>query len=202
MRLYGSKTSPFVRNARIVVGELGLEDKVEFVLAEGTPMDEPGLRAKNPLRKIPFIETAGGEILFDSRVVIEALLQAADANRAEAYLPSGGPGRLEVLTRQALSVGMMDVAVGMAYELRLRPAEKHWSEWLDVQWSKVVSALDWQEAAARPEGRFDLGDCALAAGLIYLDLRYGDRDWRAGRPNLAAWFESAKARPAVAAVLN
>ena len=157
MRLYGSNASPFVRKCRILVGELGLEGEVEFALAEGGPLDDPGLRAKSPLRKIPFIE-------------------------------------------------MADAAVGVAYETRLRPAEMQWGDWLDNQWGRVLSGLDWLEAQPgleeRPAAAFDLGDCAAAALLPYLDFRFADRDWRPAHPRLAAWWDRVKARPSVAATIG
>lgn len=202
MRLYGSGTSPFVRKALIVAAEAGIMDQVEFIAAEGGPLDPPGLREKNPLRKIPFLETPDGRILFDSRVVVEAFIEAApDAGAARALLPSAGPGRMDVLTRQALADGICDCAVAVSYESRLRPPERQSPEWLALQWGKVVSGLDYLEALAPAEDRFDLGDCALAGTLPYLDFRFPDRDWRVGRPQLAAWFEAAKQRPSVAETL-
>ena len=203
MRLYGSQTSPYVRKTRIVVAETGLSHQVEFVAAEGAPLDPPGLRGRNPLRKIPFLETTDGRLLFDSRVVAEALIAATPLrDAADGLLPPEGDDRFDALTRQALADGICDAAVAIAYETRLRPAEKQWSDWLDDLWSRVISGLDWLEASPRPEGRFDLGDCALAATLPYLDLRFGDRGWRDGRPVLSAWWEIAQLRPSVAATLS
>lgn len=203
MRLYGSATSPFVRKVRIVCTELGLDDRVEFIPAEGTPLDEPGLRAKSPLRKIPFLETADERVLFDSRVVAEALIEACrDEGAARAMLPSAGPDRLDALTRQALGDGLCDAAVAVAYERRLRPEALQWPEWMDMQWGKALSALDWAEAHVPPADRFDLGDAALAAALPYLDHRFAERDWRPGRAALTAWWEGVCARPSVAATLS
>lgn len=199
MKLYGSPVSPFVRKARIVVAELGLSERVAFVLAEGTPVDaDPGLRIKNPLRRIPFLELDDGSVVYDSRVAVEAMIQAA---RPQSLLPEDGPERIETLTRQALADGICDSAVGAAYEMRLRPAEKVWDVWVAQHWAKVESGLDAFEAAERPEGRFDLGDCALAALPAYLDLRFSDRPWRETRPKLAAWWETERMRPSVAATL-
>ncbi|MEL6979921.1 MAG: glutathione S-transferase N-terminal domain-containing protein [Pseudomonadota bacterium] len=203
MRLYGSVNSPFVRKVRIVIGELELEERVEFIAAEGTPLDDPGLRAKTPLKKIPFLETSDERILFDSRVIAEAMIESCpDEATARAMLPSGGPDRQDTLTRQALGDGICDAAVGVAYETRLRPEALHWPEWLDIQWGKVVSALDWAETRALAADRFDLGDAALAAALPYLDFRFPDRDWRIGRPALTGWWDGVRARPAVAATLS
>lgn len=201
MKLYGSGASPFVRMTRIVLGELGLQAKVQFVLAEGGPLDPPGERAKNPLKKIPFLEFDDGRIALDSRVVCEALLSEAAPDRAAALLPTAPAARLEVLTRQALAIGMADLAVASSYEQRLRPLEKQWPEWLDLQWSKIASGLDTMDDDPPPSGRFDLGDCAWVSLLAYLDFRFDDRSWRSGRLALATWFESVRTRPSMTATL-
>lgn len=196
MTLYGSGTSPFVRHVRIVIGEAGLEAEVAFIAAEGSPIDPPGERTRTPLRKIPFLEMSDGSVVYDSRVIIEALLMRAPTPSLAA---ADGPARIETLTRQALALGLCDSAVGAAYERRLRPEEKHWPEWIEIQLGKVASALDAFEKTPPPADRFDLGDSALTAALTYLDVRYPDRPWREGRPSLAAFFERARVRPAVLA---
>ncbi len=198
MKLYGSKMSPFVRKTLIVVEELGLGDRVGFVAAEGTPLDAPGLRAKNPLAKIPILECESGRVVYDSAVICETLLQKAPAH---ALLPVAGEARIDTLTRQALADGVADCAVTAAYERRLRPEAKRWDVWIDLQLGKVDRGLDAMDAEIAGAERFDLGDCAMAGVLAYLDARFADRPWRGGRPALADWFEAAKARPSVAAIL-
>ena len=44
-------------------------------------------------------------------------------------------------------------------------------------------------------GPFDMGQIALGCALGYLDFRGGDRNWRAGRPGLAAWFAAGASDP-------
>lgn len=201
MRLYGSRMSPFVRKTLVVAAEAGIDDRVEFIDAEAQPLGPPGDRVKNPLRKIPFLEMPDGRILFDSRVVAAAFIEAAEESAARALLSSGGPEQMDALTRQALVDGICDFAVANSYEIRLRPEAQQSPEWIAMRWERIDSGLDWLEANIPPADRFDLGDCALAALLPYLDARFGHRDWRATRPRLAAWFETAKTRPSVAAIL-
>lgn len=198
--LYGSGASPFVRAVRIVMAELGVMDRVRFERAEGVPTDPPGARDKVPLRKIPFLETPGGALYYDSRVVIEALAEAAAPERRAAVAPAEpGPARLDALRRQALGFGICDVAVSLAYERRLRPEALHWPEWHALQWGKVASGVAAAEAEAPPAGRFDIGDIALYSALAYLDLRYDEKAWRTGNPRLTAFFEAARQRPSVQA---
>lgn len=198
MKLFGAEASPFVRKVRIVIGELDLDKRIEFVVAPGTPLDPPGERTRNPLRKIPILEMSDGFVVYDSRVIIEALLEESPEQQ---LLPTRGRGRIEALTRQALADGIADSGVSISYERRLRPEAQQFSPWIEAQWTKIAGALDWSEKNAPPAHRYDLGDCALTAALVYLDLRFEDRPWREGRPRLAAFFERAKERESVKASL-
>jgi glutathione S-transferase len=87
----------------------------------------------------------------------------------------------------------------MSYEVRLRPADRQWPDWLDAQWAKIARALDHLEAGpdalARP---LDMGQLALACALGYLDLRHGPRDWRQGRTRLSSWEAEIRTRPSLA----
>lgn len=195
MRLYGSEISPFVRKVRLVIAELGLANQVELVMTEGAATDvDPGERGKAPLRKVPFLEIDGGRIVFDSSVICQHLAMVAPG---QSLLPLSGWGRIDALTREALADGLCDAAVLSTYETRLRPEDKQWPDWIEGQWRKILGALDAMEKAPPPGWRFDLGDCAWAAALLHLDLRFPMRNWRDGRPRLQSWFETARARRSV-----
>ncbi len=198
LTLYGSATSPFARKVRIAANEMGLASRIKHIETKGTPFDPPGERARNPLRKIPILEMPDGFVVYDSRVIIEALICESPEQQ---ILPERGRGRIDALTRQALADGICDSAISISYERRLRPEEHRYDAWIEAQWAKVAGALDWAERNAPPNGRFDLGDCALTAALVYLDFRFEDRPWREGRPKLAAFLEAAKRRPGVEAAL-
>ena len=43
-------------------------------------------------------------------------------------------------------------------------------------------------------GPLDMGQVAVACALSYLDFRHGARNWRDGRPELAAWYAAFAAR--------
>lgn len=193
-QLFESPTSPFVRKVNVVIAELGLSDQVERVAAAGTPM-APGTMpvAHNPLGKIPTLARPEGPALFDSRVICRYL----DAHAGGALYPAT---RLwEVLTLEAMADGMLDAAVSMIYEARCRPEEKRFPDWVEAQWAKVARGLDAAEATWLPHlaGKVDAGQIALGCALGYLDFRFADRDWRHGRPGLAAWFAEFGQRPAM-----
>ena len=193
--LLGSPLSPFVRKARVVIAELGITD-IPFEQVATSPIHgEEKINAANPLGKIPALVRDEGPTLYDSRVITRYL----DATRGGTLYPAA---RLwEVLTLEATADGIMDAAVGMIYEERYRPEGLRYAPWVEGQWGKVSRALDaiegqWMSHLAGP---LDMGQIAVGCALGYLDLRHGARDWRAGRPALAAWEAKFAARPAMKA---
>lgn len=197
MRLHASATSPFVRKVRVVLIETGLAGQVEIVAATGTPVDPGTLPvALNPLGKIPVLERADGPALYDSRVICRYL----DSLSGTGLYPE--PPRLwEALTLEATADGILDAAVLMVYETRIRPDTLRHAPWVDGQWSKIARALDALEARwlSQLSGPLDIGQIAVGCALGYLGFRHPERDWRAGRPALAAWETAFAARPSMAA---
>jgi glutathione S-transferase len=202
MRLFHSPTSPYVRKVMLLIHEAGLTDAVELVSAAGTPL-EPGTLPlmQNPLGKIPVLETPEGSI-YDSRVICRYL----DAHSGAGAYPTGS-ALWQTLTLEALADGILDAALLLVYETRLRPEDLRFQPWTDGQWSKIARALDALESewishlAVRREGCPDMGQLAIAAALGYLDFRLGAQDWRAGHPALATWATGVMARPAFLATM-
>ena len=199
MRLYQSPTSPYVRKIMVVLMETGQTDAVTLVSAHGTPVD-PGTMplAQNPLGKIPALERDEGPALYDSRVICRYLDE-----RAGAGLYPQGARLWDTLVLEATADGMLDAAILMVYEDRVRPEDKRMPEWVGGQWAKIARSLDTLEARwmAHLAGPLDMGQIALGCALGYLDFRHGARDWRGGRPELAAWFDRFAERPAMAATV-
>jgi glutathione S-transferase len=74
-------------------------------------------------------------------------------------------------------------------------------QWLEGQWAKIARALDaieagWMDHLAGP---LDMAQIGLASALEYLDFRHGARNWREGRPKLAAWAADFSKRPSMQA---
>jgi glutathione S-transferase len=185
LTLYYSPTSPFARKVRVLAQEAGIMDQIEVIGASGSPLD-PGTMpvSQNPLGKIPTLLRPEGGALYDSRVICRYL----DA-RAKSGLYPEGARHWDALTLEATADGMMDAAVAMVYEVKLRPEGGSSAAIIDGQWGKVARALDVLEERwmAYLAGPLCAGQIALGCALGYIDLRHGDRDWRRGRPTLAAW---------------
>lgn len=197
MKLYYSPTSPYVRKVMVVLHETGQLDDVDLAVASGTPLApaEP-LMAGAPLTKVPALERADGTTLFDSRVIC-----AFFDDRGKGGLYPGGSRRWDTLTLEALGDGILDAALLMTYEARLRPEEKRMPEWVDAQWAKIARACDALEGvwASHMAGPPDAGQIAVGCALSYVDFRHGARGWREGHPDLADWHGRFESRPSMQA---
>ncbi|MCW1918229.1 glutathione S-transferase family protein [Rhodobacter sp. KR11] len=191
MQLYYSPTSPFVRKVSVLILETGLT--VDRIPAAGTPLDHGSMPvALNPLGKVPAL-VDGDEVFFDSRVICRYLDHKAGAG---LYAPD----TWGILRQEALADGILEAALLMVYEGRLRPESLRFAPWVEGQWAKIARALDALEAAP-PQGPLTMGQIAIGCALGYLDFRHDARAWRATRPQLAAWAEGFAARPAMRATV-
>jgi glutathione S-transferase len=195
MRLFHSPTSPFVRKVMVLLHEAEATDRVGLVPVMGTPLDPGTLPVdRNPLGKIPALERDEGPTLYDSRVICRYL----DDLLGSGFYPAA-PRLWDTLVLEATADGMTDAAVLMRYEMHVRSAGTRSPEWVEAQWAKVDRALTaledrWTSHLAGP---LDMGQIAVGCALGYLDFRQADRDWRAGRPGLSAWFDRFNARPSM-----
>ncbi len=196
MKLIMSPTSPFVRKVRVLLREADLLDAVQEIEVSTTPLaSDAAAIAANPLGKIPSLIRGEGPTLFDSRVITRYL----DDHAGAGLYPQS---RIwEVLTLEALADGLMEAAVAMTYEARLRPAEKQSDEWVEAQWSKANRAISvindrWMSHLAGP---LDMAQIGVACALSYIDFRHGDRGWRTANAALATWHAAFEARDSMEA---
>ncbi|MFO1152917.1 MAG: glutathione S-transferase N-terminal domain-containing protein [Rhodospirillales bacterium] len=196
MKLYYSPTSPYVRKVSVVALETGLAVNIERI-PTNVQAPDAAFVAANPLSKVPALITDDGLVLFDSPVICEYLDSLHGGRR---LFPDQEPERWLALRRQALADGIADATALCRMEL-LRPEAKRWSGWVDRQWGKVTRGLDVLagEAATLADGPSTIGEIAVGCALGFLDFRFADRDWRPGRPSLAAWYEAFAAHPSMQA---
>jgi len=197
VKLYGSLTSPFVRAVRIAAIELALDKDIEFALTVVRPTEpnRPYGANVNPLRRVPALETAPGEAIVESRVIVEYLNDLANG----ALIPPAGRERIACMSRHAVVSGATESLVSAMYEIRLRPESKRWPEWCADQIDKAQSALDWAEARGSDfEAAFDLSAIGLVCLLGYADLRFPEVKALFGHANLNAFYGRALMRKSVA----
>jgi len=187
MKLYYSATSPYVRKVMVLLHEAEQTEAVALEPTHGTPFEASASAiAQNPLGKVPALARDDGPSLYDSRVICRYL----DTQFQAGFYPDGA--RLwDALTLEATADGILDAALLMVYEGRLRPEEKQFPDWVEAQWSKVSNAVDavnsrWMSQLSGP---LDMGQIAIGCALGYLDLRHDARGWRKGHEALADWYE-------------
>ncbi len=179
MKLISVDASPFVRKARILILELGLQDSVELVdLGSITPVSNNAtLNAINPLGMIPALELDNGESLYDSAVICEFLNHIADG----PFFPADPILRFNTLSLQALGDGILDLSVALRYDTALRPQALRWQTWIDHQNEKIRRGLDALEIrCAQFESSPLIGEITIACALGYRDFRFAAEDWRSG----------------------
>ena len=194
MKLVYSPPSPFVRKVTTLIHHADLNDRIELINVKTTALSvAEEARAANPLGKIPVMILENGRAIFDSRVITRYLDEIAGSNlypQEKIY---------DILTLEALADGIMESAVSITYEIKLRPDNEKSPSWMEAQWSKVlhaVKALDNGEFKAM-DGEINMGQIALACALGYLDFRHDARDWRSGHSNLASWNDKLMKLPAL-----
>lgn len=191
MILYYSKTSPYTRKVLLVARHLGLMDEIEVLPVNPLEADERFLEA-NPLSKVPALVVDGEPALFDSRVIVEFLLDRAGMNET-------GRAKTEVLKRQALADGIMDAALLTVMEQR-RPQDQRSDYWLGRWRAAIDRALEHlEDGAINALGQWQLDAMATAAALDYLCFRLPEILWQEKHPQTAAWYQNAMAREDMAA---
>ena len=198
MKLIAAAASPFVRKTRVVLIETGQAEEVEVEMIAASPLAlNEDLNAANPLAKIPVLIREDGPAIYDSRVICRFL---NDRALGPLYPTSR---QWEVLTLEATGDAIMEAAVAMTYERRLRPEKEQSTAWIEAQWGKIDRTLDALENRwiSHLSGPLDISHIGVGCALSYIDFRHGDRGWRAGRPALAAWHETFEARPSMQATL-
>lgn len=181
MKLFMVGASPYARKVRAAAVQLGLEDRIEIVIAN--PHHRPAeLLALNPLSKVPTLLDDEGGPHVDSFAICEFLSSLATT----ALLPAAGDARRTALRRHTLAHGVMDCAVIRRVEGQKGPdADRR--AWIERQENTIARVLDWFEGDPDLDGPPSLDRLTLGAALGFLDFRFPDDGWRDGRPRLAEW---------------
>ena len=199
MKLFYSPASPYARKVMVLLHETDQLSDVELVEGSGTPFaPNAEIIQKNPMGKIPALERPDGATLYDSRVICAFL----DARKGDKLYPTG-TRRWETLVLEATGDGIMDAALLMTYEGRLRPQELQMATFVDAQYGKIEQACAalntrWMSHLAGP---LDMGQVAVACALGYVDFRHGHREWRKGNDTLANWFANFSERASMQTTL-
>jgi len=186
MKLIGSTTSPYVRKVRVVMAEKKLD--YQWILEDVWSADTQ-IAAVNPLGKIPCLVMEGGDVLHDSRVIVEYLDTLSPVGK---LIPAQGRERAEVKTWEALADGVLDAAVLARLEATWPGRADHQRSraWIDRQLGKIQTSLASMSRHLDNKAfcsgiHLSLSDVAVGCALSYLDFRFPDLAWRDAYPNLA-----------------
>jgi len=194
--------SPYVRKVLVAARELGVIDAIDVVEAHVFDPETP-LLDENPMGKVPALIRDDGSVLYDSTVICE-WLDGEDGR--DQLFPAAGEARIQALRRNALGDGLGQAATWNIRE-RYRPDDERSEGYMAYYERTIDRCLAALEAEARDEGwdfaaadgRFDIGDIAVACAISYLDFRYPERGWREQCPTLGGWVAGAFARPSMTA---
>lgn len=194
MKLLGTPTSPYVRKVRLMLLEKNIPH--EYLI---DPPREPGslVVRVNPLGRIPALILDDETCIFDSPVIADYVDTLND--RSILIPRQDALARMHVKRWEALADGIMDSAIAVRNE-RMRPEEKQEPGNITLHNNAVSRALDFASTHLGNNTwtygeQISLGDLALFAALVYLNLRQPERDWRTQHPNLARLFDQLAQRP-------
>lgn len=183
MKLFFSKTSPYARKVLLVARQLGQIDDIETVPINPLEATDDFLTA-NPLSKVPTLVVEDEPALFDSRVIVEFLLDRAGMNDA-------GRAKTEMLKRQALADGITDAALAIVMEKR-RPESEQSSYWVERWLAAIDRGLaHLEDGAVNALEHWHFDAMATASALDYLCFRLPEIDWQVKYPETAAWYKAA-----------
>lgn len=196
MQLLISPASPFARKVRVLLREVDLGNQVAEIEVSTTAFNSASeVLAANPIGKIPVLMRPDGPAIYDSRVITRYLDDLAGSN---LYPQS----RIwEILTLEATADGIMECALAMAYEKRMRPESEQSPAWIEAQWAKAargIAAVNsrWMSHLSGP---LNIGQIGMACALSYIDLRHDARGWRDGNKALADWHAEFSKRDSIIA---
>lgn len=162
MILVGQYDSPFVRRVAVALRLYGMayEHRPWSVFS-----DAAEIARFNPLKRVPTLVLADGEVLIESGAILDHLDEVAGSERA--LIARQGPDRRRSLKLCALATGLADKAVSLVYE---RVLHKERSDlWMERCTGQIGAVLDVLEA-----------DRAAVPGPWWLGDRIGHADIAAG----------------------
>jgi len=183
MRLFTTPNSPYGRIVRVMLIETGLDDRVETVFV--TVRDpNSALLAYNPGGKVPSLLTGSGEVLSETRIILEHLdgLHGGPHRLAP-------PGDLGARALEGLLFGCLDGVSTWTREYK-RPEAYRYPWLVDVEHARAARCLDaFEKHEALLSDAVRIGQITLGCTLGLMDAFIEPLDWRDSRPRLSAWYE-------------
>jgi glutathione S-transferase len=195
MRLFTTPNSPYGRIVRVVLIETGLDQRVA---TEMVTVRDPNsaLLALNPTGKVPTLLTESGEILSETRIILDYLDGLNEGPRLLA-----APGDLQTRAREGQLFGCLDGVSTWMRELK-RPLERRYPWLMEVEHARAARCLDhFEKDPSLLSDDVRLAQITLGCILSFIDTFLKDLDWREDRDSLATWYDVFETRPSMQATL-
>ena len=195
MELIGYMDSPYVRRVAITAQFLGIP-YTHRELSVFRDYDE--LRKINPQVKVPTVVCDDGQFLMDSTLIIDYLVSRSGS---EAFMPSDEANYIHALNLIGTALVVMEKAVQLVYELKHRPEELRYPDWIDRVTEQMNSALGMLETAVGDGTAWLHGnepmqaDINAAIAWRFTQLHFPDRASAEDYPGLVALSARAEALP-------
>ncbi|KAH7381594.1 hypothetical protein BKA66DRAFT_418954 [Pyrenochaeta sp. MPI-SDFR-AT-0127] len=199
MRLIYHPFSPYTRKVFVLAHELGLARHITLqkvvvcpIPIEGWSDNNDQVSVFNPMAKIPCLVSEDvPDGIFDSRIICEYLsdLAGVKVKKDSRYW--------QLRTLHACADGIMDAAVLITYEVRIRKERGlYFDEWMQGQKLKVTRGLDRLEGAIKDgilpdpkDGPASSDEVAVAVATAMTGLMaYLGIEWKTSRPRLVEWM--------------
>lgn len=193
MKLIGSLASPFARKVRVVM----LEKKLDYeLILENVWSTDTKIQQSNPLGKVPCLLMEDGGAMFDSRVIVEYLDTLTPVGK---LIPPQGRERVEVKNWEALADGVLDAAILVFLEKKLRTPEMQSAEWMQRQMDKVHAGIKAMSNGLGEKpfcvgNHLTLADISVGCALDWISFRFPEVDWKTAYPNLVKLVEKLSER--------
>ncbi len=115
MQLYYQTHSPFARKVLVFAIEAGLEQRLEVLHQETSPVHRNELvSGQNPLGKVPVLLRPAQVPLVDSAVICDYL---DTLHRGPKLVPAEGEWRWNALRLQAVASGLAETGIALRWEM-------------------------------------------------------------------------------------
>ena len=191
MHLFITVSSPYARIVRVAAMETGLDSRMDV---EVVTVRDPksALLSYNPTGKVPTLRTESGEILSETRIILEHLdtLHLGEKLLADKYDLAGRASEGRIF-------GCLDGVSTWAREF-MRPEPSRFLWLMEVEHARAARCFDFfeKDRALQNDG-IRVAQIALGCTVGFADKLLDDFDWRDGRPNLAAWYDAFTERPSM-----
>lgn len=201
MKLFWTPASPFVRKVMVTAIELDLRDRIEIcptywphAWGIQTIKFEQDFIEANPIGRIPTLVTDDAIAIPESNWICEYLDSLSGAPR---LLPKDGAARWKCIRALAIADGAVEAMIARRAET-LRKGLERSPDFIAKQRDRTARCLDALERDITAiQGDLTLAQITAGVACGYMDFRYPEDKWRAGRPRLAEWYEEFASRPSM-----